>query len=139
MGHLHIRNKKLPKKWHNMKDYTDKKWMNLLNRIECKILRSKIASLVYWDHISFSLAGLKSPVKDLMQEYSFSQDWSKIPDEKVEEGLKVVGYPTWLAKQRSITPKDHRSDKESRERRNKKRREERRAAKQRDAEADETT
>lgn len=122
-----------------MKDYTDKKWMNLLNKIECKTLRSKIASLVYWDHLSFSLAGLKSPVKDLMQEYPFDEDWNKISEEQIAEGLKIVGYPSWLAKQRAVTPKDHKSDKESRERRNKRRREERRAAKQRNAGADETT
>ena len=107
MNHvIKIKGKKIPMYWIRMKDYSDSKWESILNKIECKHLKSKVASIIYWDLISYRDAGIKHYIKRLMHTYDFKLDHNDIyTDEDLNKALLLVGYPKWIAEKRSTSPK----------------------------------
>tara|TARA_R100000005_G_C4820922_1_gene102301 strand:+ start:45 stop:389 length:345 start_codon:yes stop_codon:yes gene_type:complete len=109
MSHIKVKNKKIPMYWLRMRDYSDQKWEIILDRIECQYLKVKVASIIYWDLISYKEAGTEHYIKSLMKQYDFKIDQSNYyNDNDLEKALLLVGYPRWIASKRSKSPKTDR-------------------------------
>ena len=95
------------------------KWKLMLDCIECKQMRSKVASVIWWDIVDKNHESDISELKKVMRSYSYvlaSQDTAMF-DKELSLHLKSFGYPTALSITRAKKPKNN---DRSRSRRNKK-------------------
>ena len=75
---------------------TAREWVKILDAVPNRILRIKLARIVYWDHY-----GERRYVdrESAFDKYVWNCDW-EVPREKIIEGLVLIGYSQEQASRR---------------------------------------
>jgi len=84
------------------------KWKLMLDCIECSQMRSKVASIIWWDIADRNHKSDISELTTAMRSYSFvlgSQDNDKF-DNELHLHLKSFGYPKDMAVRRAQKPRN---------------------------------
>ena len=88
-----------------MKSYTCKDWKKKLEPIECKYLKAKLATILWWDHVN-DLPGDQKYLNEIRSTYHLKNE-AKVTDDQLKEALVKIGYKKYWAEKRGKTPLNH--------------------------------